>query len=202
VHEVVSLLLNIQDEGVVVGGDVRIIDKFSLSHGRLIEYGEVATFHGKICNAGALRLVTVSRFGYRRLAIDYAEKHDIPLLTEGDPPRMNVLLDERLQSVALPNATAAGEPFWTRMELHDGNITGSFSSRRHPISREPNILLFYCRFHSLQAMAEAGLDTARWTVRGLPQHVLRASLSQLELLEMRASLQQPHTNHPALSTAD
>src|SRR5262245_35877474 len=97
VQQVFTFLLNLKDEGVVVGRNVVIVDKFGLphevdvfyqfsragithkvvieckDHGRPIENGEVAEFYGKLCNAGAIRLVMVSRLGYQPLATDYAE---------------------------------------------------------------------------------------------------------------------------------
>jgi hypothetical protein len=73
--------------------------------GRPLENGEVAKFSGKLRDAGSLRLVMVSRSGYQRLAIEYAEKHDILLMTSDDLPRIHDLVEQRLKSVALPDAT-------------------------------------------------------------------------------------------------
>ncbi len=211
VQQVFSFLLNLKDEGVVVGRDVQVIDKFGLSHqvdvfyqferagvthkvaieckdhGRPIENGEVAKFYGKMCNAGALSLVIVSRLGYQRLAIEYAEKHDILLLTVNDLPRMNELLAKRLRSVALPDASAIGEPFWTIMEIRGDQETGSFFAHPHPTTGKENVLLFYSRAHAEAAFAEAGLSRARWGVRGMPRYVLRSFLIQLELFELRGA---------------
>jgi len=89
VQFVFSSLLNMKDEGVVVGRNVQLVDKFGLTHrvdifyqferagithkvaiecknhGRPVENGEVAEFYGKLCNAGALRLAMVARNGYQ-----------------------------------------------------------------------------------------------------------------------------------------
>jgi hypothetical protein len=151
VQFVLSTLLNMKDEGVVVGRDVQLIDKFGLAHqvdvyyqferagithkvaieckdrGRPIENGEVAAFYGKWCDAGTLCLVMISRSGYQRLAINCAEKHDILLLTLDDLPHLHTLVVQRLKSVALPDTAAIGEPFWTIMELDQGgDVTGSY----------------------------------------------------------------------------
>lgn len=211
VQQVFSFLLNMKDEGVVVGRDVQVVDKFGLSHqvdvfyqferagithkvaieckdhGRPIDNGEVAKFFGKMSSAGALRLVMVSRFGYQKLASEFAEKHDILLLKVSDLPRMNELLAARLQSVGLPDASAVGEPFWTIMELRNGMVTGSFFANELPVTGRKNIPLFYCKSHAAAAMAEGALDESRWAVRGLPRYVLRAFLIQLEFFEMKGA---------------
>lgn len=210
VQFVFSSLLNMKDEGVVVGRDVQLVDKFGLAHqvdiyyqferagithkvaieckdrDRPIENGEVAKFYGKLCNAGALRLVMISGSGYQRLAIQYAEKHDILLLTSDELPRIHTLVAQRLKSVALPNATAIGEPFWTIMELgQDGEVTGSYFSHETS-SAEKSIFLFYCKVHAEQMMNQLQLDARQWAVRGLPRHVFRAFLLMLDLFAKRS----------------
>jgi Restriction endonuclease len=213
VQFVFSSLLNMKDEGVVVGRDVQLVDKFGLAHqvdifyqferagithkvaieckdrGRPVENGEVAEFYGKLCDAGALRLVMISRSGYQRLAINYAEKHDILLLTSDDLPQLHALVVQRLKSVALPDATATGEPFWTIMELdEDGELTGSYFSHETP-SAERKIFLFYCRVHAEQMMSQLQLDARQWAVRGMPRHVFRAFLLILDLFAKRSGTQ-------------
>ena len=209
VQFVFSSLLNMKDEGVVVGRDVQLIDKLGLPHrvdifyqferagithkvvieckdcGRPVENGEIAEFYGKLCNAGALRLVMISRSGYQRLAINYAEKHDILLLTLDDLPQLHTLVAQRLRSVALPDATAIGEPFWSIMELDEhGELTGSYFSYETP-STGNSIFLFYCKIHAEQIMSQFQLSTERWAVRGLPLHALRAFLLMLDLFGKR-----------------
>ena len=211
VQFVFSSLLNMKDEGVVVGRNVQLVDKFGLAHrvdifyqferagithkvvieckdrGRPVENGEVAELYGKLCNAGALRLVMVSRNGYQRLARDYADKHDILLLTSDDLPQLYMLLAQRLQSVALPDSTAIGEPFWTIMELEDGEVTGSYFVHESPTGK--NNFLFYCKLHAEQAMEQMQLDNRRWAVRGLPRHALRAFLLMLDMFRERSGVQ-------------
>lgn len=210
VQFVFSSLLNMKDEGVLVGRDAQLVDKFGLVHrvdifyqferagithkvvieckdtARPVEIGEVAEFYGKLCNAGALRLVMISRSGYQRLAINYAEKHDILLLTVDDLPQLHTLVAQRLKSVALPDATAVGEPFWTIMEVDEhGELTGSyFCSESASVGK--SILLFYSRVHAEQGMSQLRLDTRTWAVRGLPRHVFRAFVLMLDLFADRS----------------
>lgn len=209
VQQVFSFLLNMKDEGVIVGRDVQITDKFGLSHqvdvyyqferagvthkvafeckdrGRPIDNGEVAKFYGKLCDAGSISLVMVSRYGYQKLAIEYAEKHDIMLLKVSELPSIMQLIGERIETVTSPGDDAIGEPFWTIMELRNGKNTGSYFANPHPTDGAPTILLFYSRQHAEAAYAEAKLDTSQWAVRGLPRYALRAFLLQLEFMEMK-----------------
>lgn len=226
VQYVFSCLLNVKDEGVVVGRDVQIVDKLGLPHqvdiyyqferagithkvaieckdrGRPIENGEVAKFYGKLCNAGALCLVMISRNGFQRLAIDYAERHDILLLTADQLPEMNTLLGQRLQSIALPDDTAVGEPFWTIMELdRQGEITGSYFSYE-TAPGEKHILLFYCKLHAEQMMSQLRLDAREWAVRGLPRHVFRVFLGALDLFSRRSHTKAAILFKPAGLAAD
>lgn len=209
VQQVFSFLLNMKDEGVVVGRDVQIADKFGISHqvdvyyqferagvihkvafeckdrGRPIDNGEVAKFYGKLCDAGSICLVMVSRYGYQKMAIEYAEKHDIMLLKVSDLPSILQLIGKRIETVALPGDDAVGEPFWTIMELRNGKNTGSYFANPHPVDGAPTILLFYSRQHAEAAYAEAQLDSAQWAIRGLPRYAFRAFLLQLEFMEMK-----------------
>jgi hypothetical protein len=210
VQFVFSSLLNMKDEGVVVGRDVQLVDKLGLphrvdifyqferagithkvvieckDHGRPVENGEVAKFYGKLRDAGALRLVMIARNGFQRGAIAFAEKHDILLLTERDLPQLNTLLVQRLNSVALPDATEIGEPFWTIMEVEDGHLTGSYFVQESPSGK--NILLFYCKLHAEQAVTQMKLDSQRWAVRGLPRHALRVFLLLVDMFRERSGI--------------
>jgi len=207
VQQVYSFMLNMKDEGIVVGQDVKIVDKFGRSHqvdvyyqfekagithkvaieckdhGRPIDNGQVAKFFGKLANAGNIQKVMISRFGYQKLATEIADDNDVLLLTIDDLPRLGELLAERLRTVALPDETAVGEPFWTIMELRGGKVTGSFFAHPHPSTGQPNMLLFYSKKHAEIAFKEAGLDPKKWGVRGMPQYVFRAFLLQLEWFE-------------------
>jgi hypothetical protein len=209
VQRIYSFMLNMKDEGIVVGRDNQIIDKFGRSHqvdvyyqfervgiihkvaieckdhGRPIDNGQVAKFFGKLAHAGNIQKVMVSRFGYQKLAHEIAEDNDVLLLTVDDLPRINELIAERIKTVALPDETTVGEPFWTIMALNGGVVSGSFWAHPHPVTGQLNLALFYSRKHAERVFVEARLDTSKWCVRGLPQYVFRAFLLQLELFEMR-----------------
>lgn len=209
VQQVYSFLLNMKDEGVIVGQDVQLVDKFGRSHqidvyyqferagithkvaieckdhGRPVENGQVATFYGKLANAGNVQKVMVARLGYQKLAKELAEDNDVLLLTIYDLPKINELLATRIKTVALPDETTVGEPFWTIMEKRNSAVTGSFFAHPHPSTQQLNMLLFYSKVHAERAFKEAQLDHDNWCVRGMPQYVFRAFLLQLEIFEMQ-----------------
>jgi hypothetical protein len=209
VQQVYSALLNMKDEGIIVGQDVQIVDKFGRSHqvdvyyqfekagithkvaieckdhGRPVDNGQVAKFFGKLMNAGNIQKVMISRLGYQKLAKEIAEDNDVLLLSVDDLPKLNELLAARLKTVALPDETTIGEPFWTIMEKRDGSVSGSFFAYPHPTTKRPEMLLFYSKEHAQRAFREAQLDSDRWCVRGMPQYVFRAFLIQLEWAEMK-----------------
>jgi len=198
-----------KDEGIVVGQDVQIIDKLGRSHqvdvyyqfekagithkvaieckdhGRPVDNGQVAKFFGKLTNAGNIQKVMISRLGYQKLAKEIAQDNDVLLLTIEDLPKLNELLAARLKSVALPDETTVGEPFWTIMEKRSGSVTGSFYAHPHPVTKRPEMPLFYSHEHARRAFKEGKLDDNRWCVRGMPQYIFRAFLIQLEWAEMR-----------------
>ncbi|MEY8215319.1 MAG: restriction endonuclease [Colwellia sp.] len=209
VQQVYSFLLNMKDDGIVVGQDVQLVDKFGRSHqvdvfyqfekagvthkvaieckdyGRPVDNGQVAKFYGKLANAGIIQKVMVSRLGYQKMAKEIAEDNDVLLLTIDDLPKLNVLLAERLKTVALPDETTVGEPFWTIMEKRNGSVTGSFFAHPHPTTQRPEMPLFYSKNHAERAFKEAQLNNEKWCVRGMPQYVFRSFLLQLELAEMK-----------------
>lgn len=104
VQQVYSFLLNMKDEGIVVGQNAQIVDKLGRSHqvdvyyqfekagithkvaieckdhGRPIDNGQVAKFFGKLTHAGNIQKVMISRMGYQKLAVEIAEDNDVLLL--------------------------------------------------------------------------------------------------------------------------
>ena len=128
------------------------------------------------------RLLVVTSSNYQEGARLYASHWDILLLTTDQLPTLNLLLGARLEAVALPDETCVGEPFWTIMEIHDGKVTGSYFCRESERGAK-QIPLAFSKVHAQQIFAQAGLDPARWAVRGLPRHVLRAFILMMELME-------------------
>ncbi|MDN8266355.1 restriction endonuclease [Acinetobacter baumannii] len=209
VQEVYSFLLNMKDEGIVVGHDVQIIDKMGRSHqvdvfyqfekagvihkvaieckdhGRPIDNGLVAKFYGKLINAGDIRKVMISKYGFQKLAKEIAEDNDVILLTIDELPKLNELIAGRIKSVALPDDTTIGEPFWTIMELRNGSVSGSYYGIDNHLTNRKEFVLFYSRDHAQRFFREEELDSKNWCIRGMPQYVFRGFLLMLQLFERR-----------------
>lgn len=209
VQEVYSFLLNMKDEGIVVGHDVQIIDKMGRSHqvdvfyqfekagiihkvaieckdhGRPIDNGLVAKFYGKLINAGDIRKVMISKYGFQKLAKEIAEDNDVLLLTIDELPKLNELIAGRIKSVALPDDTTIGEPFWTIMELQNGSVNGSYFGLDNHVTNRTDFVLFYSRDHAQRFFREHELDSKNWCIRGMPQYVFRGFLLMLQFFESR-----------------
>jgi len=208
VKKVYSYLLNMKDEGVVVATNVFMTGKSGLQHEIDVYYefsragirhrvaieckdwksavskGDIQEFESKLRDIGNITGVVVSRNGYQSGADTFAKHCDILPLVFSDLPSWGQLMGSRLKSVALPDETYVGEPFWTIMEIHDGKATGSHFA----VTDEMNqmvIPLMYSKSHAERFFRQAELDGNRWAVRGLPRYAFRAFLITLELYELK-----------------
>ena len=149
VRHVYSYLLNMRDEGVVVGNSVVMTGKSGVQHEidvfyefarvgirhrvaieckdweRAVSKGQIQEFESKLRDIGNITGVVISRNGYQSGAEDFAKYHDILALRFEDLPAIHVRLAERIRTVALPDESYVGEPFWIIMEVRDGKVTGS-----------------------------------------------------------------------------
>lgn len=208
VQQVYTWLLNMKDEGVVVGNSVLMTGKSGLQHEIDVYYefvragvrhrvaieckdwktpvskGQILEFEAKLRDVGNITGVVVSRCGYHSGADTFAKHADVLPLCFDDLPSMGVLIGQRLTTVGLPDETYVGEPFWTIMEVRDGKTTGSHYAR-------PNecggfyIPLVYSKAHAERFFHREKLDPRRWAIRGLPRFALRGFLVTLEFYEKR-----------------
>jgi len=209
VQRVYSFLLNVRDEGVVVGNSVFMIGKSGVRHEVDVYYefpragirhrvaieckdwatpvskGQIQEFESKLRDIGNITGVVVSRSGYQSGADTFAKHHDILPLVFDDLPSFNVLMAERLKAVALPDEDYVGEPFWIIMKIRDGKVTGSHYGTKDPKSGKGLIPLTFSRVHAERLFLDAGLDSKQWAIRGLPRYALRAFLITLELYEKK-----------------
>ncbi len=207
VQRVYSFLLNMRDEGVVVANRVFMTGKSGVQHEVDVYYefiragirhrvaieckdwvnpvskGQIQEFESKLRDIGNITGVVVSRNGYQSGASAFARYWDILPILFSDLPSFNILLGERLKTVALPGEDYVGEPFWIIMEIRGGKITGSHYGTKDPVSGKGLIPLTFSRAHAERLFQEAGLDSKRWAIRGLPRYALRAFLIHLELYE-------------------
>lgn len=209
VQRVYTSLLNMRDEGVVVGNPVYMIgksgqqheidvfyefEKASIRHRVAIECkdwavpvskGQVQEFESKLRDIGNITGVIVSRNGYQSGAEGFAKYHDILALRFEDLPSFSALLGERIKTVALLDENYVGEPFWIIMGIRDGKVTGSHFATTFPGSINRLIPLTYSKQHAERVFREAQLDPKHWAIRGLPRFALRAFLVTLELYEKK-----------------
>ncbi len=209
VQSIYTFLLNMRDEGVVVGNSVYMMGKSGEQHevdvyyeftkagirhrvaieckdwARPVSKGQIQEFESKLRDIGNITGVVVSRNGYQSGAEGYAKYHDILPLRFDDLPSFTALIGQRLKTVALPDADYVGEPFWIIMEMRDGKVTGSHYGTSVPGFKEHLIPLTFSRHHAERVFRDAQLDPDRWAIRGLPRFALRAFLITLEVYEKR-----------------
>ena len=209
VQHVYTSLLNMRDEGIVVGSSVFMVGKSGVKHeidvfyeferagirhrvaieckdwGSPVSKGRIQEFESKIRDIGNITGVVVSRNGYQSGAEAFAEHYDILTLRFEDLPALNVLMANRLAAVALPDETYIGEPFWTIMGLHDGEVSGTYYAPQTSESREQHVPLTFSKYHAELLLHRDRLDPEKWAVRGLPRYAFRAFLIQLELFEKK-----------------
>lgn len=209
IRHVYEALLNKKDDGVLVTRNAKIrgrsgafnqidvyyeFERAGVRHRvaieckdtkRPVDKGQISEFAFKLVDIGNIIGLVVSRNGFQEGAETVASHYGIDLLCREDLPSMGSLLAKRLETVALPNDTYVGEPFWTIMELADGRTTGSYYASSHPGTQRMHVPLLFSKPHAERVLRQAALDPHRWAVRGLPKFSLRAFILMLELFEMR-----------------
>jgi hypothetical protein len=209
VQQVYTYLLNMRDEGVVVGNSIFMTGKSGVQHEIDVYYefskagirhrvaieckdwatqvskGQIQEFESKLRDIGNITGVMIARRGYQSGAETFARHMDIIPLVFDDLPSFNILLGQHLTAVALPNEDYIGEPFWMIMEICDGRVTGSHYSREDKTSGKRLIPMMFSQFHAEQVFHEAGLDPQKWAVRGLLRFALHAFLISLEVYEKK-----------------
>lgn len=209
VQRVYSFLLNMRDDGVVVGNPVFMTGKSGVQHEIDVYYeftkagirhrvaieckdwatpvskGQIQEFESKLRDIGNITGVMVSRNGYQCGAEGFAKYNDILPLRFDNLPSFNKLVGERLKTVALPDENYIGEPFWIIMETRGGKVTGSHYGTTFPGFKERLIPLTFSKLHAERIFREANLDPNQWSIRGLPRFALRAFLISLELYEKK-----------------
>lgn len=209
VQFVYTSLLNMKDEGIVVGnkvsmkgrrGDVHEIDVFyeftkaGIKHrvaieckewGKPINMDAVRSFVYKIDDIGGIVGVIISENGFQSGAEELAKKSGVMLMKTADLPSFGQLLAERLSTTGLPTEDYIGEPFWTIMECQDGNVTGSHYEMSLGTLPAKFIGLMYSKKTAERTLEVLKLDRNKFCVRGLPQYAFRFILIVMELYEKR-----------------
>ena len=207
VQYVYSSLLNLKDEGVVVSSNTILVGKSGAKHevdvyyqfeisgvthkvafeckfkSRRVQKSDVIDFHGKLQDVGNIQGLFVSKSGYQKGAKDYAEHYGIQLLTLDDLPTLNILVAKRIESVALPDETYIGEPFWCLMEISKNSLTGSYYSKKYGVIFKKYVIpLFISKIDALEYRTSLP-DKEDFVVRGLPQHSLRFLFETADIMK-------------------
>lgn len=207
VQQTYRMLLNMKDEGVEVQRNAKIMGKSGAihqidvyyefkraglthkiaieckDHARPIDKGRVAEFALKVMDLYDTKGVMVSARGYQDGAELVAQQYNLDLKKTSDLPVFPHLFGERLKSVALPDDSYIGEPFWVIMELRENEVTGSFYGTSE--NGRNFIPLFFSKYHADMLFREKRLSEKEWCVRGLPHYALRAFILMLELFQRR-----------------
>lgn len=138
---------------------------------------EVRSFSTKINNLNNVAGVMISTSGYQSGAIDFAKRSGIILMEGKELPTFNQILAEKIKNTFLPNEKIKGEPFWTLMELMDGEVTGAYYSM--PGNKGVPLLISK---KTTEELRETLSDKERWGIRGISQRQLRGLLDITEKL--------------------
>ncbi len=147
-----------------------------------VSVGEVRDFAAKIEDIGMGQVigVMISKSGYQDGALKYAETSGIKVLIGEDLPSIPQIVAGIMKKAFLPSERSVGEPFWTIMECHNGNVTGTYLNIQENEDADPIIPLFYSN-----KIAELFLsryeDADSYCVRGVTQYQLKGLLALEEI---------------------
>lgn len=151
-----------------------------------VSIGEVRDFASKIEDVGMGQFlgVMVSKNGYQEGAETFAKSKGITLLTEKQLPSISQLLAGVIQKAFLPNRNTKGQPFWTLMEVDNGETTGTYYAYKTPKLTVP---LFYSK--TIASKMLCNLPYAeRFEVRGVSQYQLKGFIIQMKKLDVSAAI--------------
>lgn len=151
-----------------------------------VSIGQVRDFASKIEDVGMGQFlgVMISKNGYQEGAETYAKSKGITLLTEKQLPSIPQLLAGVIQKAFLPNKNTKGQPFWTLMEVNNGEITGTYYAFKIP---ELTVPLFYSKTIASEMLCNLP-DAERFEVRGVSQYQLKGFIAQMKQLGISAAI--------------
>lgn len=143
-----------------------------------VSIGQVRDFASKIEDVGMGQFlgVMVSKNGYQEGAEIYAKSKGITLLTEKQLPSIPQLLAGVIQKAFLPNRNTKGQPFWTLMEVQNGETTGTYYAYKIP---ELMVPLFYSKAIASKMLCNLP-DAKQYEVRGVSQYQLKGFIAQMK----------------------
>jgi len=204
VNYVFSALLKLEESNIVVTQNAYIrgrsgakhefdvyyeFDKARIIHRVAIECkdeaartskGHIIEFAGKIEDVDHLIGVVVSRNGYQKGAMLWAKHHGITLLTPKDLPSINKILAMQIKYTLLPDDNVMGQPFWTVMEVANGEVNGNYTCVPGR-NRTKGIPLFFSKRHAELFLQK--LDPNKSVVRGVHQQHLKELITLVDHFE-------------------
>jgi len=138
---------------------------------------EIRDFSAKLQDVGMGNIIgiMISKVGFQSGTKTFAESNGIKLMMVDELPTILDIVTGTLKKGFLPDGKIQGEPFWTLMEIQDGEVTGSYC-----IVAQNQIPLFYS-----QNMANYYLDLRddkdKFVVRGISQYHLSGLLDLASL---------------------
>lgn len=138
---------------------------------------EVRDFCAKLDDLNNITGMMVAKSGYQSGAKIYAESKGVKLLEEKDLPTLVDIVCGVIKNGFLPDKNVEGRPFWTLMEVQNGEITGTYFSL--PITDKPIVPLFFSK-KIAQNVLDTRPDSRSFEVRGISQYQLKGFIAQME----------------------
>ena len=151
-----------------------------------VPIAQVRDFASKIEDVGMGQFlgVMVSKNGYQEGAETYAKSKGITLLTEKQLPSIPQLVAGVIQKAFLPNRNTKGQPFWTLMEVNNGETTGTYYAYKTP---ELTVPLFYSKTIASKMLCNLP-NAERFEVRGVSQYQLKGFIAQMKQFDVSAAI--------------
>ncbi|MDQ2178096.1 restriction endonuclease [Marinifilum sp. D714] len=206
-----SHILNVKDEGIELKERIKLtgisgvpheidlfyeFDKSGFIHKvaieckntkRPTEKKDILDFVGKLNDFRNVMGIFISKNGFQSGAKEFGEKHGLILMEKSDLPTFPQMLADRLKTVAIPDESYIGEPFWVIMEIDkDNKNTGTYYGTRNPFVHVP---IYFSKRHAesmLNVLNEKG--KTKYAVRGLTQFALRAFIITMKFMNVRVMI--------------
>ncbi|WP_438838870.1 restriction endonuclease [Streptococcus pluranimalium] len=137
---------------------------------------EIRDFATKLSDVGLGNIIgiMISKVGFQEGTKTFADSYGIKLMTEDELPTIADIVSGVFKKGFLPDEKIQGEPFWTLMEIQNGDVTGSYCTvapNHIPLFYSQNMARFFLNLRS---------DKDKLAVRGISQYQLRGLLNLAE----------------------
>lgn len=147
--------------------------------------GEVGEFVAKLNDLNNISGVMVANSGYQSGARQFAEANGIQLMEEKDLPSFTDIIAGVVKKAFLPDKKVKGDPFWTLMEIQNGETTGTYYALA---DKEKTIVPFFYSQVIAEKLRKKLPDGYCYEVRGVSQYQLKGFIAQMEVLGVQAAI--------------